>query len=522
MTALGGRRVWSSTLGIGLGRGLGRRLALSTPPAVEAALTASPAGWRPPSRVYEALRWSANQPGIEQRLGPSSGENDTVKFWREAQTITQHEARSQYFLTSADLAPLPHMLNAGLHAHAAETEASSIALYFRMDVMRAALARWGSMDNIARRKQHREIVRKRRQTRRQQFFIGTRLKRDGSSNSKEPPMGQQAVYAALTVNALIAVGKGIAFCYTGSGSMFAETVHSCADFFNQTLLAIGLNRSQQKADPKHPYGYGNEQYVWSMVSGVGIFFLGCGMTTYHAAHSVISPEPLTNIGLGMGTLAIAGLLEGYSMLMALHEIRREAAKSGLTTLDYIQYAPDPLNVGVFLEDAAAVVGVGVAMSALTLAHITGNPAWDAAGSLVIGGMLGGVAYMIISKNREFLIGQSLAPARTHLVLEVLRADLAVLSLHDVKSVMVSPGVARFKAEIHFNSVAICDKYLDLHDNATALGESFRSTGTDAETRRVARRYAQHMYMMFGLEVDRLEALIRQKCPEFKYIDLEPL
>mmetsp|Transcript_1434 Transcript_1434/g.3791 ORF Transcript_1434/g.3791 Transcript_1434/m.3791 type:complete len:89 (+) Transcript_1434:132-398(+) len=88
--------------------------------------------------------------------------------------------------------------------------------------------------------------------------------------------------------------------------------------------------------------------------------------------------------------------------------------------------------------------------------------------------------------------------------------------------MVSPGVARFKAEIHFNSVAICDKYLDLHDNATALGESFRSTGTDAETRRVARRYAQHMYMMFGLEVDRLEALIRQKCPEFKYIDLEPL
>ncbi|KAJ1637309.1 hypothetical protein T492DRAFT_860162, partial [Pavlovales sp. CCMP2436] len=178
MTALGGRRVWSSTLGIGLGRGLGRRLALSTPPAVEAALTASPAGWRPPSRVYEALRWSANQPGIEQRLGPSSGENDTVKFWREAQTITQHEARSQYFLTSADLAPLPHMLNAGLHAHAAETEASSIALYFRMDVMRAALARWGSMDNIARRKQHREIVRKRRQTRRQQFFIGTRLKRD--------------------------------------------------------------------------------------------------------------------------------------------------------------------------------------------------------------------------------------------------------------------------------------------------------------------------------------------------------
>lgn len=196
-----------------------------------------------------------------------------------------------------------------------------------------------------------------------------------------------------------------------------------------------------------------------MISGVGVFFLGCGMTTYHACHALISPEPLANVGLGMGTLAIAGLLEGYSMLVALHEIRREAAKSGVKTLDYIRDSADPLNVGVFLEDAAAVVGVGVAMTALGLSHVTGNPAWDAAGSLLIGGMLGGVAAMIVSKNREILLGQSLAPARTHLVLDVLRADSAVLSLHDVKSVMVSPGVARFKAEVHFNSVAIADRYL---------------------------------------------------------------
>lgn len=195
------------------------------------------------------------------------------------------------------------------------------------------------------------------------------------------------------------------------------------------------------------------------VSGVGIFFLGSGLTTYHGLHALVAPEPISHVGLGMGTLAIAGVLEAYSMLVALHEIRREAAKSGVSALEYIRHSPDPLNVGVFLEDAAAVVGVGVAMTSMGLAHATGNPAFDAAGSLVIGGMLGGVAWMIVTKNREILIGQSLAPARTHLVVETLRDDAAVLSLHDVKSVMVSPGVARFKAEVHFNSVAIADRYL---------------------------------------------------------------
>lgn len=196
-----------------------------------------------------------------------------------------------------------------------------------------------------------------------------------------------------------------------------------------------------------------------MVSGVGIFFLGCGMTTYHGVQALIDPEPIQQVGLAFGILALAGILDGYSMMVAWHEISREAGKANMTALDYIRYSPDALNVGVFLEDSAAVAGIGVAMTSLTLAHITGNPVYDAAGSLIIGSMLGGVAWMIVQKNREILIGQSIAPTRTKEVLEALRSDPAVLSLHDVKSVMVAPGVARFKAEVHFNSVAITDRYL---------------------------------------------------------------
>jgi hypothetical protein len=190
-----------------------------------------PPVWAPPPRLLEALRWSANHGPLDQRFD----EMGSVGFWREAQTVTQGEARAVYLLRSADLEPLPALYKTGAHAqHSEGGQSEMIPLYFRMDVVRAALARHGSMERVAVRKSHRELVRARRMARRQTVFIGTRLKRDAArEGGAAVPVGQHAVYAALVVNALIAVGKGLACSFTGSGVLFAETVHSCADLLNQ-------------------------------------------------------------------------------------------------------------------------------------------------------------------------------------------------------------------------------------------------------------------------------------------------
>ena len=47
---------------------------------------------------------------------------------------------------------------------------------------------------------------------------------------------------------------------------------------------------------------------------------------------------------------------------------------------------DPTAVAVLMEDSAAVAGVFIAGSALTLTHFTGNVIYDAFGSITIGCM----------------------------------------------------------------------------------------------------------------------------------------
>jgi zinc transporter 9 len=44
---------------------------------------------------------------------------------------------------------------------------------------------------------------------------------------------------------------------------------------------VGIQRSVRAPDKEHPYGYLNERYLWALVSGVGIFFVGCGVSVYH-------------------------------------------------------------------------------------------------------------------------------------------------------------------------------------------------------------------------------------------------
>ena len=54
------------------------------------------------------------------------------------------------------------------------------------------------------------------------------------------------------------------------------------------------------------------------------------------------------------------MVAGYTLKVATDEIHREAAKLNLSFREYLVNGPDPINTAVFLEDAVAVSGVGVA------------------------------------------------------------------------------------------------------------------------------------------------------------------
>ena len=203
-----------------------------------------------------------------------------------------------------------------------------------------------------------------------------------------------AVGAAIAGNSVVMVGKFVAFWFTGSAAMLSEALHSVADVLNQILLMVGIVRSSAPPDRFFPFGYGAERYVWALMSAVGIFFLGCGVTIYHGINSLLHPHPLESLGWAVGALLIALVIEGYVLWVAIKAVRGQA--QGKPFFRYLRQEADLSAVAVILEDTAACFGVLLALGGILLTRYTGQPYWDAVASIAIGLLLGAVAIWLLA------------------------------------------------------------------------------------------------------------------------------
>ncbi len=326
----------------------------------------------------------------------------------------------------------------------------------------------------------------------------------------------KAVYAAIGGNSVVMVAKFGAFLATGSGAMLSEGIHSFADVSNQTLLAIGIKKSERAADEDHPYGFARDQFIWALISAVGIFFLGCGVTLYHGVHALMHPEPLTNTETALGVLLFSFVVESWTLWVAWKAVSEAAKSANMSMRQYMVDGPDPMGVSVLLEDGAAVLGVMIAAAALGLALWTGNPVWDAVASITIGLLLGAIAIFLIYKNRQLLLGQSVSTERQQRLVDELTNDPVVENVSDVKATLIGSDVARFKAEIDFDGRAIARRHLDGLD----LDSLFDQVKTRADLERILVEYGEHMVEALGDEVDRIEARLQAIDPGLQHVDLE--
>lgn len=434
----------------------------------------------------------------------------STKQWK---TLSATEAQEQYLLRKKDLKGLPFVAKYDVYGNA-----RLLRFYVVFDVQDRALARWGSAEAIQKEQERRRLVRERRIARLQPPVL--MLLRPVRARKGQVVVGSRAIGAAIVGNLGVTCAKLLGWGYTGSGALLSEAVHSLADLGNQIMLAIGLQQSMRRADPLRPYGYGHEVYTWAMISGVSTFILGAGVSVHHGVSLLLHPAELESLPTAVAVLGAAGVLESYTLSVAWHEMKAEASKLGMTPFQYIMEGPDPLNPAVLLEDSVAVVGVGVAAGSICLTHLTGNPAYDAIGSIAVGTMMGAVALFIINKNRVFLGGS--VPRRANDVVAMLLQDEMVLSVQDVKSVMVGPSAARFKAEIQFNPRLLSEKYLSAHNNLEEACKSCQAVSSEADAKLIFERYSSFLLATLSMEVDRLEHLISSAYPEFKYIDLEVL
>ncbi|MFM2246579.1 MAG: hypothetical protein RL071_2653 [Pseudomonadota bacterium] len=245
------------------------------------------------------------------------------------------------------------------------------------------------------------------------------------------------ILQALGVNALIAIMKGIAAVATGSGAMLAETLHSASDCANQGLLLFGVKRAQQPPDASHPLGYGRALYFWSFMVALLLFTGGGVFSIYEGVHKMMHPEPLTNVGWAVAILAVSLVLEGASTWGNIKELH---ARRGATPFfRFLRQTKDSDLIVVFGENAAATLGLALALISLLLAVLTGDPHWDGAGSAAVGVVLIGVAIFLAIEVKSLLVGESADPAIEAAIRGVADGSPGVRAVLRVLTIQQGPG-----------------------------------------------------------------------------------
>jgi len=287
-----------------------------------------------------------------------------------------------------------------------------------------------------------------------------------------------AVKLALIGNGFLTILKFISFGLSGSGAMFSEAVHSFADTGNQALLFVGIKRSTRPADAMFPYGFGGERFLFALLSAVGIFVLGCGVTLYHGVHTLLDPPELS-----------------YGWLI-------------------LRSSSDPTVAAVLLEDGAACLGVLFAMGGIGLSIATGSHIPDAIATLLIGGMMGCIAIWLGYKNRTLILGRSIPEHVQVGVIEFLRGQPTIESVHDVKSRIVGAGAFKLKAEIDWDGRVLARS---LDEWSTTQTERFLD---DEQRLHALHDFGEKMTEALGDEIDRIESELKARFPELHHVDLE--
>lgn len=289
------------------------------------------------------------------------------------------------------------------------------------------------------------------------------------------------IWQSLAVNFAITVAKGIGAAVTGSGSMLAETLHSFADCGNQLLLLLGVREAQRPPDAKHPLGYGRSMYFWSFLVALLLFTGGGVFSIYEGIHKLEHPEPIESLGLAVAILVFSLGLESWSTLGNVRELNKRRGPKPF--LRYLRDTKDSDLVVVFGENSAAVLGLALALLAMLAAWETGEPTFDALGSIAIGFVLVGVAIFLAVEVQSLLVGEAadpeIAAAAGRIAAEMTDIERVIYLI----TVQQGPGEVIVAAKLGFES--------------------------NMDVRQVAEA------------IDQFEARLRADCPDVRWIFVEP-
>ncbi len=261
-----------------------------------------------------------------------------------------------------------------------------------------------------------------------------------------------AVIGALVANGIITVLKFIAAVMTGSSGMMAETLHSLADTTNQVFLLLGLRFYKRPASEKHPFGYGKERFFWSFIAAIFIFGVGATFAIYEGFQKLTHPHPPENLNWAYWVLGISLVLESGSIALALYQEIKEAHHEGLSFWEYLKESKDPTAKTVLFEDSAALLGIIVAGIGIYLTDHQVPPGagayWDGVASIVIGLILGVVAFVLARFSRGLLLGEAATTKDVEKIRQAINSHESVVEVVELLTMHLAPKQILVNAHIN--------------------------------------------------------------------------
>jgi cation diffusion facilitator family transporter len=231
-----------------------------------------------------------------------------------------------------------------------------------------------------------------------------------------------------------------------------------------------VHRGERPADRRHPFGYGQERYFWSLLAAFGIFVAGAGFSIFEGVLALghrSSDNPL----LAYAVLGVSGLAEGTSLVRVLFQLRGEARRDHVEVLDHVRASPDTTVKAALFEDSAAIIGLALAALGLALRQVTGSPVWDGGASIAIGALLVAVAVKLGMDSRDLLIGRAADPRELKLIRDEIENAPGVDELLDLRTMHIGPDQLIVAARVAFSDEISADRAEDVADEIDRRLES---------------------------------------------------
>ncbi|CAI5701644.1 unnamed protein product [Peronospora effusa] len=234
---------------------------------------------------------------------------------------------------------------------------------------------------------------------------------------------QDVVFRAMAGNTAITVLKVLAWLKTGSNAMLSEAIHSLVDTGNQAILILGLKQASGVPDKKHQYGYGRAAYFWSLISALGIFWLGSDVTVVHGIYSILEPPKELTLSWEIWYLLVASFsIDGWVLKRSVQKLLATKPKN-MSFYQHVKRTKDPFMMAVLLEDLSACV------------------------------------VSLICLNQKYLLGQSVEPEIENCIRESLLARPSIENVYAVQSQWVGLSTFSFKAEVDFDGTYLAARLL---------------------------------------------------------------